>query len=794
MRVSKNSLAAASFGVATLVLGLTAAGLAFGVLSSVLLRPFPFRDPERVVLIWETHRERPSAPEMTSFSNFLDYGASSRVFESTAAWHRPTSMTLKSAEGAEEIRASVVTPSFFAVLGVEPALGRGFGAEENAPGRSLVVVLSHGFWQRRFGASADALGATLLLDGESYAVIGVAPRDLESPTGESEIFVPMEFTPNAIDRGQNYLTALARLKPELSLVEAQAEMDLVGARLERDYPETNDGVRPRLVRLSDHVLGPVRPLLLALFGGVLFLLAVACANVSNLQLARIVARERENAIRLSLGASRLRVFFSTLVETLCIWASGGAGALVVIVLGFPLLSSLLVDRLPRAIEGAADARTLGFTALAAAATALTFGVPTALYACRAPLESALRAARAPLAQDPAGSRMRRGLVAAQIALACALMVASGLLARSLIHLNRVSLGFRAANVVVVRIALGDSYAEDDRRVRYIEELLDRFRAVQSVVAAGASTVTPMNSFGIDFDVPYHLPGDPEPERATAPKARFRSATSGYFDTLSTRILFGRDFTRDDRVDTPRAVIVNRTLARRLGGEERAVGTSLRFFWSDWQTYEIVGVVEDTRAYRASNDPQPELYVPYAQNPYLVLNAVVASSLAPESFTETARSIVLGLDPDEPAIGIIPLEDLVSRTMAKENLAARLLGALSGAALVLSLAGVHAILSFTTRRRVREIGIRVALGATPRGILRWALGQAAAITLCGIAAGLLLSSFATRFLTDLLFSISARDPLVFVGAPLLLFVSSMAASYAAVRPAARVDPATAFRSD
>jgi putative ABC transport system permease protein len=430
----------------------------------------------------------------------------------------------------------------------------------------------------------------------------------------------------------------------------------------------------------------------------------------------------------------------------------------------------------------------------AAATALAFGVPTALYACRAPLERALRPARAPLTEDPAGRGLRRALVVAQIALACVLLIGGGLLLRSLLHLNRVSLGFEAGNVVMVRVALGDGYAETSRRIRYFDELLERFRALPSVISAGASTVSPMNPFGIDFDVPYHRPEDPEPERATAPKARFRSATPGYFQTLATPILFGRDITADDRADTPRVVVVNRTLGRRLGGEESVVGTRLRFFWSDWQTYEIVGVVEDTRAYRAAEAPQPELFVPYPQNPYLVMNVAVRSSAPPETFLSTARSMVSSLDPDEPAIGVLPLADLVSRTTARENLAARLLGALSVGAILLSLAGVHAVLSFTTKRKVREIGIRMALGAAPRGILNWALWQGAALTLCGIAAGLAGSAFATRFLADLLFVVSARDPLVFTLAPLLLFLLSMAASYLAVRPAVRVDPATAFRSE
>jgi len=794
MRVTKSSLSAISFGVLTLALGLAATGLVFGVVNAVLLRPFPFREPERLVLVWETHRDRPQALEMTSFSNFVDYAASGRVFDGMAAWQRPASMTWKSIEGAEEIAVSVVTASFLAVVGVEPVLGRAFLPEEGTPGNSSAVVVSHGLWQRRFGASVDALGSTLVLDGAPFTLVGVAPPDFESPAGESELFVPMAFTPNAIDRGQNYLSVIARLKPLVTLAEAQAEMEALGSALEREYPATNDGVRPRLVPLSDHVLGPVRPVLLALLGGVLFLLAVACANVSNLQLARIVSRESEIAIRLSLGASRLRVFTSTLLEGMWVWVGGAAAALAAIVYCFPALSSIVGGRLPRLLEARADGATLGFTVLAAAATALAFGTPTALFASRSPLERALRPGRGPETEDPAGRRLRRALVVAQIALACVLLVGSGLLARSLVHLNRVPLGFEAENVLVARVALGDPYADEARRIAYFEELLERLRALPSVTSAGASTVMPMNPFGIDFDVPYHLPGSPEPERATAPKARFRSTTPGYFRALGTPLLFGRDFTREDRVDRPLVVVVNRTLARRLGREESAVGMSLRFFWADWQTYEVVGVVEDTRSYRASHEPLPELFVPYAQNPYLVMNVVVASSRSPGSLTEAVRSVVLGLDPDEPVVGTTPLSTLVSATMARENLAARLLGILSTAALLLALVGVYAVLSFTTRRRTREIGIRMALGASPGGILKWALTQGALLTFFGIATGLLMSAAATGLLSELLFGVGPWDPFTFAAAPLLLFALSMTASYLAVRPAVRVDPAAAFRSE
>ncbi len=603
----------------------------------------------------------------------------------------------------------------------------------------------------------------------------------------------MAFAPNAIDRGQNYLSVIGRLRPEVALEAAQSEMDRLGSTLEREYPATNDGVRPRLVPLSDHVLGPVRPVILTLFGGVLFLLAVACANVSNLHLARIVSREGEIAIRLSLGASRLRVFASTLLEAMWVWAGGAGAALVAIRVGFPFLSSLLGDRLPRVLEGRPDGATLAFTVVAAAATALAFGAPVAFYASRVTLQRS-RAGRGAETEDPAGRRLRRALVVAQIALACVLLVGSGLLARSLLRLSRVPLGFEAENVLVARVALGDSYAEEARRIAYIEELLDRLRVLPSVTSVGASTIVPMNRFGIDFDVPYYLPGSPEPERASAPKARFRAATPEYFRTLSTPLLFGRDFTREDRMDRPRVVIVNRTLARRLGRPESAVGSRLRFFWADWQTYEIVGVVEDTRTYRAADEPLPELFVPHSQNPYLVMNVVVASSGTSEPLAEAVHSVARSLDPDEPVIATLPLPALVSATMARENLAARLLGLLSAAAVLLALVGVYAVLSFTTRRRTREIGIRMALGAAPGGILKWALRQGAVLTLAGIGVGLAVSLAAAGVLSELLFGVGIRDPLTFIAAPLLLFVLSMTASYLAVRPAVRIDPAAAFRSE
>jgi putative ABC transport system permease protein len=778
------------FTIAILALTFTASGLVIGIVNGVLLRPFAFPDAERLVMIWDTHRKEPQVLEMTSLSNYLDYRSRNRVFDETAAWRRPASMTLIGDGSAEELTAAVVTTSFFSVLGTAPAIGRDFLPEDGEPGSPPVAIVSDGLWRRRFGSSPAILDRTLRLDEVSFRVIGVAPADLESPTGPAELFVPMIASPNPIDRGQNYLRVIARLKPETSLAEAQAEMEVLGAALGREYPASNGDWTPRLVTLQDQILGPVRPVLLALLGAVMFLLLTATANVSNLQLVKTAGREVEIAARLSLGASRRRLFRLVMLESAALAAGGAAAAVAALYAAFPVISSVAAPMLPRALGTSVDGFTLGVTVALGSLTALAFGLPTALFASRLPLDTVLRRGRS---TAPSG-RLRRSLAVAQIGLALSLLIGGGLVLRSVIHLGRVPLGFEAEGVLVMRLALGDRYEEESSRISYFEGLLQRLEALPSVRSAGAATVIPMSPFGIDFDVPYYVPGEPRPERADGPKARFRSATPGTFDSLGIALLEGRDFTWRDDVDAPRVVIVNRTLARRIWGSERALGKELRFFWSDWRSYEVVGVVDDARSYRLSRDPAPELFVPYSQYPYLVMNVVVETSVDPETIAASASAAVLSVDPNQPVNGTSTMKGLVAASTARETLAASLLGGVAAAALLLALLGIYGVLSFSIGRRKREIGIRAALGAEPRAILRWALREGVRSTLAGIATGLLVSYLATRWLTDLLFGVGARDPLLFAAASLFVFAASLLACYLAVKPALSIDPASALRAD
>jgi putative ABC transport system permease protein len=778
------------FTISILALAFTATGLVLGLVNAVLVRPFPFPHAERLVMVWDTHGKQPQVLEMTSLSNYLDYRSRSRDFEDMAAWRRPTSMTLTGDGTPEELAAAVVTASFFSVLGTPPAIGRDFLPEDERPGSAPVAILSHALWQRRFGSSLTILDETLRLDDVSFRVVGVAPPELESPTGPTELWVPMTATPNPIDRGQNYLRVIARLKLEASLSEAQAGMEVIGARLAQQYPASNTDWTPRLVALSDQILGPVRPVLLTLLGAAMFLLLIAAANVSNLQLIKTVGREVEIAARLSMGASRRRVFRLVMLEIAGVALGGAIGSLAVLYASFPILTSVVARLLPRALEPDVNGVTLVETVVLGCTIALAFGFPTALYASRRPVEGLLHRGRA---TAPAG-RLRRALVVAQIALALALLVGSGLVTRSLIHLGRVPLGFHDENVLTLRLALGDPYEDEARRISYFERLLTGLEALPSVRSAGAATVIPMSPFGIDFDVPYYLPGELQPERADGPKARFRSVTPGAFEALGIALLEGRDFTWNDDRDAPRTVIVNRTLARRIWGSDRAVGKELRFFWSDWQSYEVVAVVDDTRSYRLRRDPEPELFVPYGQYPYLVMNVVVKSSADPETLTSAARDVVLGLDPNQPVNGTSTMKSLVAASTARETLAASLLGVVAAAALLLALLGVYGVLSFSIRRRAREIGIRTALGAGPGAILKWALGEGVRATTAGIAAGLLVSFLSTRWLSELLFGVGARDPLLFASASAFLFAASLFACCMAVRPALSVEPASALRAD
>ena len=781
--------------ILTLVLGIGANGAVFSLVNAVLLRPLRYVDPDRLVMLWEVDRRGGVDLEMTSLSNYADLRTGGDSFQAMAAWGRPAMLTLTGRTPVLEISGCEVTASLFPALGVAPLLGRTFLPEEEAPGRNGVVVLSHAAWRSMFGASPEVVGTTLMLGGSPFQVVGVMPRGFRHPSADVDLWLPLAMTPNDIDRGQNYLHVVARLRPGATLEQAQAEASTLAAALERQYPETNGETGVKLIPLTDQVVGGVRPLLLIALGAVGLVLMISCANVAGLQLIASAGREREIAIRTAMGASRTRIIRQLLTESLLLALCSGAGGTLAALWGQELLLGLVRDNLPRADEVHLDWTAVAFMLALSLTTGIVMGLAPALHAATRTIDSSLRGGGGRTASgDPRHQRWRQGFAIAQIAVTLVLLVGGGLLVKSFKHLRDVDPGFDPDHLMVARLSLGPDYYEEQSRVAYFQALTERLMALPQVSAVGAVTVLPMNPFGIDFDVPYHLPGTPEPERSAAPAARFRSATPDYFRAMGMALLSGHAFDGRERQDSPRVVIVNRTLARRAWPNEEPVGRKLRFFWADWQTYEVVGVVDDTRTYGLAEAARAELFVPYAQNPYLVMNVVVRAERDAVSLAPAIRAQILDLDSLQPPTTLTTMQELLSDSTAREETSATLVSVLATLALLLALTGVYGVVAYSVSQRTREIGIRIALGARRGHIIRMIVGVAFKLALWGLALGLPAALILGRALSGQLFDVGAEDPLVFLSVPALLMAAILFASYIPARRAAGVPPGLALRVD
>lgn len=773
----------------TLSLGIGATTAIFSVVNGVLLRPLPFKEPEQLARLWETNQDKGGAHEMTSLSNLRDWQSRSRSFAEIAAWQRLSSITLTGQTPAIELTASFVTTDFFALLGVNAAIGRTFAAEENKPGHTRVAVLSHQLWQR-LGAQTQL--AALQLEKTDFQIIGVLPPGFSSPAGDADLWLPMRFVPNEIDRGQTYLSALARLRPGVTFAQAQAELDGIAAELAREHPTSNRGRGLAAVSLLDETVGHIRPALWLVFAAVALLLLLACANTANLLLVRAAGRKRELAVRSALGASRGRIVRQLVTESLLLFSAGGVGGLFVAVWALKLLPLVSPTNLPRLHEVQIDWAALLFAAVTALLTGLVFGLVPAFFGSATDLNAALKDGQQSASGGRGEQRLRQAFVIAQIALACVLLIGAGLLVRSFARLSNVAPGFDPHNLLVVRTNLDGEYREQRREVAYFRTLTERLRALPSVRAVAAATVLPLNPVGIDFDVPWHRPDEAEPTRASAPKARFRAATPTYFQTIGAPLLRGRDFTERDDDQAPRVVIVNQTLAERAWPGENAVGKQLRFHWADWQSYEVVGIVGDTKSYGLAADARAELFVPHAQIPYTVMNIVVRAETA--NVAADVRHVMLELDAAQPPTGIVTMDELFAAALARERFARTLLEILAGLALGLAAVGVYGVLAYAVAQRTHEIGVRMALGAQRADVFRLLARQALQLLLPGVSVGLLSAVVLTRLMQGLLFNVSATDPLTFAAVAALLGIVALLAFWIPARRATKIDPLIALKCE
>jgi putative ABC transport system permease protein len=792
--------------VLVIALGIGAATAIFSVLDTLVLRTLPYDDADRIVTIWENNRESGLLRDDVAPANFLDWREQAESFEAIAALE-PYSLDLAGDERPEVLFSGRVTESFFEVLGTRALYGRTFRAEDYAEGK--VVVIGERLWERRFGSDPDLVGRAIELDGEPYTVVGIVPQyfdpNLNPTVRERETWIPLVLEGwEETVRGSRWWRVVAKLREETSLAEARAEMDAISGRLATDYPETNAAIRANVVPFHDHLLGNARPALFILQGAVLFLLLIACANIASLLLARGTERESEFAIRAALGAGRPRLMRQLLTESATLAVVGGAVGVLLALWGVDLLAAIGPTGIPRLDEVSVDGRVLGFAVVLVLGTALLFGIIPAAHFSRPDLQSSMKETRTSTAGS-ARQRIRNGMVVAEVALSVILVVGAGLLARSFVSLLEVDPGFRPARVAAVQIFRYTEGETSEQRRVFFAEALDRIRALPGIRSAGAVTALPMIEANIAVQRQFQIEGRALERPEDTPNTFVAFATGDYFRTMGIPLLAGRVIERSDGPDGRRVAVITESLAHRYWPAESPIGQRVRVDphgdeddeAAGEQGWEVVGVVGQVRHDGLDHEPRPELFLPHAQ-----VSGGLAGSMTlvartegdPAAYLEPMQEQVWALDPTQTIYRAATLGELLAKSVATRRFNLGLLGSFAAIALLLAAVGIYGVISYTTKARTHEIGVRMALGAGHGKVLREVMGRGLVLTLIGVAIGLLGSLGLTRVMTDLLYGIGPRDPLTFVGVAVLLAAVALMATYLPARRATAVDPAVTLRSE
>ena len=777
--------------VVALALGIGANTAIFTVVNAVLLRPLPYEDPDSLVWVWDTQPQLAKAP--ASLPDFLDWQTQNQSFEYLAAYQSGT-MFFDAGNGTQDTRVGLVTPAFFALFRVNPVLGRTFTEEETLPGRFRVAVLSHSIWQRSYGSDPNVLGQTLQLSGAPYTIIGVLPPGFGYPN-EAQLWRPIPIDPKALNRGPHYLQVLGRLKHGVTIEQAQAEMSAIASRLAQQYPDKIAGHGVNLELLSTVVVGDIGTALLVLFGAVGFVLLIACANVANIQLVRAGTRQKEIAIRSALGATRARIIRQVLTESVLLAAVGGVAGLLVAVWGVSSLAAISADTIPRVREIGIDAKVAAFTLLISVGTGVLFGLAPALQVSKSDLTDALKEG----ARSTAGARrnrVRSVLVVAEVALSLVLLIGAGLMIRSFAKLNNVNPGFNPDNVATMGVSLLRANYPDDRQVgAFYSQILERLASMPGVRSAGAIGELPLSG-GSTSDY-FTIEGRPAIAQEERPLTECRLVTPRYFESMSIPLLKGRDFTPTDTKQSPNVAIINDAFARRHFGDEDPLGHRVNLQGQLRDPLVIVGVVGNIRGFGLDQAPTPELYYPYLQDPLSetlsrAMTLVIRTETNPGAMSETLRTELLSLDKALPVYALKPMTEYVHDSLARRRFNMVLLSVFAGVALLLAAVGIYGVISYTVAQRTHEIGIRVAMGAHARDILKMVIGQAMLLTLVGIVLGLAAAVGLTRLMESLLFEVSATDPLTFAMIALILSAVALSACFVPARRATKVDPMIALR--
>jgi putative ABC transport system permease protein len=786
--------------VLTLALGIGANTTIFSVVNALLLQPPHFAEAERLAAVWRSPKDK-RIEGYVSYLELQDWRAQSRSFEAIAGY-KSQGYTLLTDGQAERVLGLRVTANFLSLLKVGLWRGRDFEPAEEQRGAAGVVILSQRYWQNRLGGNEAALGQQLTLNGNAFTIIGVLPPEFEFPlaANNTELLTTIAGEGgNLTERGAQVLLALGRLQPGVSFTQAQADLTSLAANLEQQYPQSSLNTTVYLKPVGEQIVGlEVRRALLILLGAVSFLLLIACTNVTNLLLVRASARQKELALRAALGAGTWRIARQLLTESLLLALLAGAAGLLLASWGLSALQFYGAEQLPRLSEVKIDARVLAFSLGVSVLTALLVSLLPVFQAARPNINEVLKAGARTATGGGALRWWRDSLVVAEVALGLVLLVGAGLMIRSFSSLVNVSPGFDPANVLTGRISLARAnYQEHEQRMRYVTQTLDRLKALPGVT--NAAFVAPMPFSGGNVGSDFRIEGRPNPAPGQEPSASNRSVTPEYFQALRIPLLKGRYFTAQDQRGEVGAAIINEALARRYFPNEEPVGQYLSHIGAnqndgDPARWQIVGVTGDVHHSSLTKAAAPEIYLPYQQNSWSWGNFFVRTSNDPAVLTRSFTDAVRSGDKTVPVTNVQPLTQAIADTWAQTRFYTLLFALFGVTGLLLTLSGIYGVISYTVAQQTQEIGIRMALGAQARDVLRLVMGHGLALTAIGIGLGLLGALGLTRLLQTLLFGISYTDPLTFVGVPLALVLVALLACYLPARRAAKVDPLVALRCE
>jgi len=783
-----------------LALGIGANTAIFSVVNAVLLRPLPFEHSEELMNVWETDPIRGYKRGSSSYLNFADLRDQNHVFEHMSSYHS-NDFILTGRGESTRLQGAVVNADLFPLLGVTPVIGRGFLPDEDKPGETgRVVVLSQELFQRRFNGDPNVVNQSVVLDGKTYTIVGVMPQAFQFPVQNEPVEL---WTTVAVDRegkepiteerGAHYLSVIARLKAGVSKEQAQADLVSISGRLEQQYPDKNLHKSSRVEPTLEALVGDIRPALLILLGAVGCVLLIACANVANLLLARAMTRHKEMAIRSALGASRIRVVRQLLTESVLLSLAGGLLGLVLAVWWSDLLVALGKQNIPRALQVGLDWRVLGFTLVVSLLTGLVFGLVPAIHSSKTELTESLKEGGRGSGEGARRNFVRGVLVVSELAIAVVLLVGAGLLIQSLWRLQNVSPGFESQSLLTFVVGIPEVKYPTEKQDQFYRELVARLQSLPGV--RSAASVIPLPLSGDAFSISFETEGRPV-AKGDQPSADFFVISDDYFKTLGVSVLKGREFTQRDGEKAPGVIIVNQAFAKKFFPNEDPVGKRIKPGIStnenkpDWR--EIVGVVGDVRNRNLSSELRAGYFVPQAQIPFNQMTMIVRSTGDPHTLVTAVQNEVHAMDKELPVFNIKTMDEYIAATVAAPRFNATLLVIFAVVALVLTIVGLYGVMSYSVAQRTNEIGIRMALGAQTRDVLRLIGSQGFKLVLLGLGIGLVGAFALMRVISSLLFGVTSKDPITFAAVAVLLAVVALLACYIPARRATRLDPLNALR--